>query len=286
MRSGDISEQNWRSVVESGWQLKHEPSRLVQYFQHLVHAYPADGRATFELASALDFLGEEAQAIPLYEEAIALGLSEADEASAMLQLGSSLRNVGRFKEAVSVLQNAQQRHPGMPVISMFLALALYSNGQSDLALQVALQVMIEHLKSDDVERYRKPLENYIWELECEASSRISRKGRPNTVKLQDPMQVHIRSLRADERPPMDLLLLADPSASIVAGYVKRGSCSVAEVYGAIVGVYVLLETRPETIELVNIAVREDMRGNGETYNQSETWAIIVSEGFGHCPDHQ
>jgi ribosomal protein S18 acetylase RimI-like enzyme len=35
-----------------------------------------------------------------------------------------------------------------------------------------------------------------------------------------------------------------------------------EVNNEVVGVYVLLETRPETVELVNVAVREDMQGKG------------------------
>ncbi len=80
--------------------------------------------------------------------------------------------------------------------------------------------------------------------------------------ILDHSQIQIRPLREDEQPPMDLLLLADPSESIVSGYVKRGSCWIAEANRAVVGVYVLLETRPETVELVNVAVREDVQGRG------------------------
>lgn len=74
--------------------------------------------------------------------------------------------------------------------------------------------------------------------------------------------LHIRPLREGEQPPMGLLLLADPSEKLVSSYLKRGSCWVAEVNGVVVGAYVLLETRPETVELVNIAVRQDMQGQG------------------------
>ncbi|MBD8499201.1 GNAT family N-acetyltransferase [Paenibacillus arenosi] len=72
----------------------------------------------------------------------------------------------------------------------------------------------------------------------------------------------IRKLSAQEHPPMDLLLLADPSESIVTEYVQRGQCYVAEIEGSIVAVYVLLPTRPETVELVNVAVHEDLHGQG------------------------
>ncbi|NIK79123.1 ribosomal protein S18 acetylase RimI-like enzyme [Paenibacillus castaneae] len=61
---------------------------------------------------------------------------------------------------------------------------------------------------------------------------------------------------------MDLLLLADPSIPIVEQYLKRGQCCVAEWDEGIAAVYVLLPTRPETVELVNIAVREQHQGKG------------------------
>lgn len=72
----------------------------------------------------------------------------------------------------------------------------------------------------------------------------------------------IRKLNIDEEPPMDLLLLADPSRKIVEEYLQRGQCFVAESNGQIIGCYVLLKTRPETVELVNIAVEETLHGKG------------------------
>jgi ribosomal protein S18 acetylase RimI-like enzyme len=72
----------------------------------------------------------------------------------------------------------------------------------------------------------------------------------------------IRKRKTDEDLPMELLLLADPSEEIVKEYVTRGECFVAELEQKVVGVYVLLPTRPETIELVNVAVAEEMHGRG------------------------
>ena len=62
--------------------------------------------------------------------------------------------------------------------------------------------------------------------------------------------MEIRRLKEDEQPPLELLLLADPSQKLVEEYIKRGQCFVAEVDNSIIGVYVLLRTRPETVELV------------------------------------
>lgn len=72
----------------------------------------------------------------------------------------------------------------------------------------------------------------------------------------------IRKLNLNEEPPMDLLLLADPSKVLVEEYMKRGECLVAEHDAQIIGVYVLLSTRPETVELVNIALIENQQGKG------------------------
>lgn len=72
----------------------------------------------------------------------------------------------------------------------------------------------------------------------------------------------IRRLLSNESPPIKLLLLADPSMDIVKNYITRGQCFVAEIAGEVIGVYVLLPTRPETIELVNIAVNESEQGKG------------------------
>ncbi|WP_042349212.1 GNAT family N-acetyltransferase [Bacillus massiliigorillae] len=74
--------------------------------------------------------------------------------------------------------------------------------------------------------------------------------------------MNIRLLHKDEQPPLDLLLLADPSLKLVNDYVVRGECYVATLQQDIVGVYVLLPTRPETVELVNIAVAEMYHNQG------------------------
>ncbi|MDT8861033.1 GNAT family N-acetyltransferase [Alkalihalobacillus sp. MEB130] len=74
--------------------------------------------------------------------------------------------------------------------------------------------------------------------------------------------MNIRALRKTESAPMDLLLDADPSQTLVEDYLSRGICYVAEIGNHIVGVYVLLPTRPDTIELVNIAILKQEQGKG------------------------
>lgn len=48
----------------------------------------------------------------------------------------------------------------------------------------------------------------------------------------------------------------------VQEYIQRGECFIAEKENQIIGVYILLRTRPATVELVNIAVDEKEQGLG------------------------
>ncbi|MFM9278174.1 GNAT family N-acetyltransferase [Paenibacillus jiagnxiensis] len=74
--------------------------------------------------------------------------------------------------------------------------------------------------------------------------------------------MNIRKLHTNENNPMELLLSADPSPKLIEEYVTRGESFIAEEDHEILGIYVLLPTRPETVELVNIAVTERMQGQG------------------------
>ena len=66
-----------------------------------------DPAAIFEWASVHDFLGREAEAIPLYRRALKLGLDPVRNSQAQIQLASSLRNVGETTEAVRILEGME-----------------------------------------------------------------------------------------------------------------------------------------------------------------------------------
>ncbi|ACV58940.1 GNAT family N-acetyltransferase [Alicyclobacillus acidocaldarius] len=72
----------------------------------------------------------------------------------------------------------------------------------------------------------------------------------------------IRRLAYFERPPIDLLVQADPDVDVVNQYISRGITYVGELDGNVIGCYVLLQTRPMIVELVNVAVAEDKQGQG------------------------
>lgn len=75
-----------------------------------------------------------------------------------------------------------------------------------------------------------------------------------------------RKLQPHESPPYDLLLLADPSRQLIETYLADGECYIVEEEGGIIGVFVVIELNKETIEIKNIAVREDLQGQGTGKN--------------------
>ncbi|MCY8513653.1 GNAT family N-acetyltransferase [Bacillus atrophaeus] len=76
------------------------------------------------------------------------------------------------------------------------------------------------------------------------------------------MQLSIQKATEPNQALYELLLLADPSKEIVDEYLVRGECYEAWIGSELAGVYVLLKTRPQTVEIVNIAVKESMQNNG------------------------
>ncbi|GIP56676.1 putative N-acetyltransferase YvbK [Paenibacillus woosongensis] len=76
------------------------------------------------------------------------------------------------------------------------------------------------------------------------------------------MEFTVQLLKNMKDAPFELLLLADPSKRNVQEYLQRGRCYIAANRLETIGVFVLLWTRPGTMEIVNIAVREEYQGQG------------------------
>ena len=89
-----------------------------------------------------------------------------------------------------------------------------------------------------------------------------------------------RLLKKNEQAPLELLLTADPSATLIKGYLDRGHCYIAEIDNQAAGVYVLVETSDDTAELINIAGDGKHQGKGigkalvkDAIQKQKTWAL-------------
>ncbi|MFW5474180.1 tetratricopeptide repeat protein [Knoellia sp. CPCC 206450] len=131
-----------------------------------LHAsYPGDARITYEYAGTFDSAGQEQRAVELYREALDAGLREPYRHRAVIQLASSLRNVGEHEEAVRLLDELAADRPESVGIAAFRALALHSAGRSADALGGLLSAVAQASTDEDVLRYRRSLTAYAKELE-------------------------------------------------------------------------------------------------------------------------
>lgn len=125
---------------------------------------PGDPLALFELASAHDSTGHEAEAAPLYRAALAAGLTGLLRRRAVIQLASTLRNLGNAAESVALL-TLERDMPSDELddaVTAFLALALIDTGKPRAAASLALDALSRHLP-----RYNRSLANYAKAIEGE-----------------------------------------------------------------------------------------------------------------------
>lgn len=126
----------WEDAVAAFWDGadRADSAGTLAAMRALVSLRPeGDAAALFELASAHDFVSHEEAAVPLYEEALASGLDPRRQDEAIIQLASSLRNVGRQADAVALLDRSQVSPALAPAASAFRVLALYDLGEASAA---------------------------------------------------------------------------------------------------------------------------------------------------------
>ena len=124
----------------------------------LVAELPAESPVgPYERASAQDSTGHSDLAVPLYRRALELGLDDERRRQAVIQLASSLRNLGQASESVDLL--TAEREAGSDdlddAVDAFLALALVDAGREREAVSVALLAVSRHMA-----RYQRSLTNY------------------------------------------------------------------------------------------------------------------------------
>lgn len=115
----------------------------------------------FERAAARDSTGDPAGAVPLYEAALAAGLVGVRRRRAVIQMASSLRNLGHPERALALLtaeaDAATDELDG--AVATFLALALTDLGREREAVAVALTALSTYLP-----RYNRSVARYAQAL--------------------------------------------------------------------------------------------------------------------------
>lgn len=139
-----VDGQSWDERIAAFWASAddgHAEATLATMKRPVDERPATDPDALYEWASVHDFLGREAEAVPLYLAALEAGLGGDREPRAVIQLASSLRNVGEPEAAVDLLRCRPQDGVTGSAEQAFLALALYDAGQPRAALRTALRAL-------------------------------------------------------------------------------------------------------------------------------------------------
>lgn len=144
-------------------ELEQAHARLLE----LSAEYPQDDSVSYQTAWIHDRLGLETAAVPFYERAIAGGGLSPDELrGATLGLGSTLRGLGRYADAVAVLRRGAEQFPEDGAIAAFLAMALYNTSEHHEAMSLLLQLLASTSTDPGVQRYRPAIEHYAQDLDA------------------------------------------------------------------------------------------------------------------------
>src|SRR4051812_15312317 len=97
--------------------------------------------SAFERAAAFDSTGHSDRAVPLYREALAGELDPLRRRRAVIQLASSLRNLGAAGESIALLEAERDRGSDAldDAVRAFLALAYADVGRDREGLALALE---------------------------------------------------------------------------------------------------------------------------------------------------
>ena len=159
----------WEQRVADAWASIDDFQGRDDEFRGLINGLAAelpdgDPIAAFERACAWDSTGRSDRAVPLYQWALDHGLSGYRRRRAVIQMSSSLRNIGQAETAVALLEAERSVEPetldeqtrGLAdAISAVLALCLADAGREREAVSVAISALAAHLP-----RYQRSMANY------------------------------------------------------------------------------------------------------------------------------
>jgi tetratricopeptide (TPR) repeat protein len=151
---------NWEQRLADLWAAidSYSEEEFLARMEKLTAELPADNAvALFERGASFDSTGHSDLAVPLYQRALELGLPGERRRRAVIQMASSLRNLGRAPQSVALL--TAERDAGSDhlddAVTATLALALVDVGREREAVSITLTALARHLP-----RYQRSMANY------------------------------------------------------------------------------------------------------------------------------
>lgn len=157
-----MTNKDWPARVAAVWDESDEigDNILLERIDALVAERPdTDAEAAFEAASVRDSVGMETDAAVWYQKALDLGLDGDNRSRTFIQYASTLRNLGRYDEALELLGRLEPENELADAAAATRALVLVSMGRAVEGAGIAIAALAPHLP-----RYQRSMANYAKEL--------------------------------------------------------------------------------------------------------------------------
>jgi len=138
----------------------------IKFFEGLVHKYPNVAEVNLYAGMTHDNLGQEQKALPLYEKALELGLSEKNERrNCLVSLASSYLVLGDRMKSLKAIEKAKGSFPNDPVVSSFYALTLCELNKTKQAVKELGLTLLKESENPNLKNFEEPLQKYFSELD-------------------------------------------------------------------------------------------------------------------------
>jgi tetratricopeptide (TPR) repeat protein len=149
----------WREELDAITGSRHggQVASALGLLKQLDARCPNVAEINHQLAWTCEVLGREAEALPYYEKAVALGLPANELSGAQLGLGSTLRSLGQLERSAEVLRAGQAQFPDNREFDVFLALTLHDLGQHAEAMKLVLTLIADTSEDPGLTAYQRTI---------------------------------------------------------------------------------------------------------------------------------
>lgn len=134
--------------------------KALEILEHAKQHFPKTPLVDYQIGWTHDVLGRKADALDAYKQSIELGVQGKDRLELFIGLSSTLRSLGRYLEALEVIDQACAENPQDLVTKVFRSLVLNNLHRGDEAIGELLNVLLDSTTDCQVRKYARSLEFY------------------------------------------------------------------------------------------------------------------------------
>lgn len=139
---------------------KGKPNEALMILNDLLALDPMNPILNYQIAWTNDFMGNESEAIPFYEQSIEYGLNGDMLKGAYIGLGSTYRCLGEYKKSLEIFNRAILDFPHERVLKVFKSLTLYNLGQFSESVESLLIQLLDTCNDQGIKSYDRALRFY------------------------------------------------------------------------------------------------------------------------------